>query len=307
MLSSRSALGIASATLVFTMVAATPALAAGTVANSDFEADAVGATDITSWSEYTELVDLGVTELGGCTTVDTSNYSTLRDWDAAVDDNSGVNTGVDPVEAGDNLASSADITAGDAPSFEVEIVDGASIEDATDVDDNAVVLQTTGNVANLRSDMSTEGEDEETGIVGYVIHGPAIVSSEFTAAPGNTIDVEWAASGDSDDFHVFGYIVNTDTCEQTEVLDATGLSQEWITTSAEVTDSASYRFVFVAGTYDQSWGGAAGGVLYVQEVSVGGLAETGFESSELAVTAGALVLAGAFATAGIRVARRRAS
>lgn len=308
MFSNKTAIGVVSATLVLSMVGAAPAFASGTVANSDFETDAVGTTDITSWTEYLDLVDLGVTELAGCPTVDTSDYSTLREWQESADNNPSDNVGVDPTEVKDNLVSLADLNAGlDEPSFEVEILDGATIPDSEDLNGDDVNLATDGKVANLRSDMTTEREDESTGAVGYVVHGPAIVSSEFTAGPGNTIDVEWAASGDSDDFHVFGYIVNTDTCEQTEVLDATGLSQEWTTTSAEVSDTASYRFVFVAGSYDKSWGGAAGGILYVQEVSVGGLADTGFESAGLAAVAGALVVAGAFATAGVYAARRRVS
>jgi hypothetical protein len=290
-------LSIAGLAAVATLALAGPANAAA-IANSAFEADAVGATNISSWTEYLDIVDLGVTQLGGCTTVDTSDYSTLRGWDDYVADPS-----IDPLVGQDSRVTGADLP--DPGAFTVEIVDGTLIESTEDENNVEIVLATTSKVANLRSDMNTDSEDPP--LLGYVMHGPAIVSDVFTAGAGNTIDVRWAASGDEDDFHVFGYLLNTATCAQTEVIDATGAALAWTDVSVSVPSSGSYRFVFVSGTYDQSWGGAAGGVLYIDEVELGGLADTGFELGGSMAAAGSLALVGAVATAGVYLKRRRLS
>lgn len=284
-------MSIAGLAVVATLALAAPASAA-TIPNSTFDADAPGTTNITSWTEYLNIVDLGVTQLGGCTTVDTSDYSTLRDWADNVGD-----SGIDPLVAQDTLAVAADLMG----VMMVEILDGALLEPTEDANGDPVVLATTGNVANLVSDVNSEE------VAGYVLHGPAIVSDPFTAGTGNTIDVRWAASGAEDDFHVFGYLVNTATCAQTEVIDATGLGLGWTDVSVNIPSSGSYRFVFVAGTYDQSWGGAAGGILYIQGVEVGELADTGVELGGALTAAGALALVGAMATAGVYLKRRRLS
>lgn len=289
-------MSVAGLAVVATLALAAPANAA-TIANSTFEADDVGATNISSWTEYLDIVDLGVTQLGGCTTVDTSDYSTLREWDDNVVDN------IDPLVGQDSRVTGADL---DEPGeFTVEIVDGTLIDSTYDEDSVEIELATTGKVANLRSDVNTNSE--ESALIGYVMHGPAIVSDVFTAGVGNTIDVRWAASGEEDDFHVFGYLLNTATCTQTEVIDATGLALGWTDVSVDVPSSGSYRFVFVSGTYDMSWGGAAGGVLYIDGVELGGLADTGFELGGAMAAAGSLAVVGAVATAGVYLKRRRLS
>lgn len=64
---------------------ALPGTAAGAVpwgvGNGDFEADAVGATEVTGWTFANGVVDLGVTSLGGCVSRDTGTYTGLRGWD----------------------------------------------------------------------------------------------------------------------------------------------------------------------------------------------------------------------------------
>ena len=116
-----------------------------------------------------------------------------------------------------------------------------------------------GNVLELYSDLSGD-------IDGYVIHGPAVYSDPFTVDAGRQISLDWKAVDESDDFHVFGYLLNTATCAQTEVIDATGESQDWTTTQVEIPAAGTYRFVFVSGSYDYSWGGAAGAYMYIDNI-----------------------------------------
>lgn len=116
-----------------------------------------------------------------------------------------------------------------------------------------------GNVLELYSDLDGD-------IDGYVTHGPAVYSDPFTVGAGRQISLDWKAVDESDDFHVFGYLLNTETCAQTEVIDATGESQDWTTTQVEIPAAGTYRFVFVSGSYDYSWGGAAGAYMYIDNI-----------------------------------------
>ena len=65
------------------LLATTPAAGAGNgIPNGDFETDPVGTTPVTGWTVHDDLVDLGVTHLGGCASRDTSDYTNLRNWAA---------------------------------------------------------------------------------------------------------------------------------------------------------------------------------------------------------------------------------
>ncbi|MBN1094196.1 hypothetical protein JKP75_17530 [Blastococcus sp. TML/M2B] len=55
--------------------------AGGAIVNGDFETGAPGDTVVTGWSFADQVVDLGVTSLGGCVSKDTSTYTTLRGYD----------------------------------------------------------------------------------------------------------------------------------------------------------------------------------------------------------------------------------
>ncbi|MER3390744.1 MAG: hypothetical protein RJQ01_12030 [Microcella sp.] len=148
----------------------------------------------------------------------------------------------DPVERGDDPAN-ADLVDSE---YSVQIVDGAD-------------QGRSGKLVELYSELDGE-------LDGYVIHGPAIYSAPFTAPGGRQIRLDWSAVDESDDFHVFGYLLNVDTCAQLEIIDATGESQDWTTSSLIVPADGTYRFVFVSGSYDKSWGGAAGAYLYIDNI-----------------------------------------
>lgn len=148
----------------------------------------------------------------------------------------------DPVVRGDDPANAAL----DEEEYSASVIDGVDVDRE-------------GNVLQLFSELDGELE-------GYVAHGPAVLSDPFTVDAGRQISLDWKAVNESDDFHVFGYLLNTDTCQQTEVIDATGEEQDWTTTSVAIPSAGTYRFVFVSGSYDQSWGGAAGAYLYIDNI-----------------------------------------
>ncbi len=105
-----------------------------------------------------------------------------------------------------------------------------------------------------------------------VVHGPAVYSAPFDAAAGQTLTFDWRAFAGSDAYAVFGYLLNTSTGAQTEVLDAyttnANGTTNWATESVTVPSTGTYRFVFVSGTYDATCGRAAGASLYIDNFQV---------------------------------------
>lgn len=222
--------------------------------NGDFETGASGDTVISGWTAVNERIDLGGTTIAGCTTVDTSDYSTLRDWSSEWENAYGGDPNPpvdeDPVFNNDSL----ELNFFDGPEFYTELENGQSLSQD---------FETTGLVAKLSSYMDASPS-------GYVVHGPAIYSDTFTATTLDDLELKWAAADEEDDFHVFGYLLNTADCSQTEVIDATGSRSLWETVSVAVPIDGTYRFVFVAGTFDQSFGGVGGAYLYLDDIKLTG-------------------------------------
>lgn len=194
---------------------------------SEFQNAGFESGDLTGWTAITTQVDLGATEIAGCTTVDTSTYP-----------------GTVPNE--DN---NTPITLG---TLATPIV---SEPDLVSEGSFALQLASTG--------MTT--------LAGFdVVHGPAVYSGPFEAAAGDTIYFDWRAYAGDDDYHVFGYIID-ESCNQTELLDATGGGNtSWTTNPTVIPTSGTYRFVFVSGTFDASGGLAAGASLFIDNVLVFG-------------------------------------
>lgn len=137
---------------------------------------------------------------------------------------------------------------------------------------SATYNTTVSNTTTSSGSYSLQLTSSMTTANGYdVVHGPAVYSDVFEASAGDVIYFDWRAYAGGDDFDAFGYIVNTTTGAQIEVLDATGGSNtDWTTKATTISTAGTYRFVFVNGTYDASGGQAAGGTLYIDNVRVFG-------------------------------------
>lgn len=272
--------------------------------NGDFESDPVGATSISDWTLLNSRIDLGVTSIAGCVTTDTSTYSTLGSAYAADDEdwysyfaNSYVGAPALPTPEANNDSAATDGLFSVTPfASTVTVLDGATLDAS---------VAATGQVVELYSEMETAGEGGPANSIGFVIHGPAMYSEEFTATTAYDLSVDWAAYDGSDDHHVFGYLLNTATCDQTEVIDSNGGLSAWQTVKVAVPADGTYRFVFVSGTYDASWGGAAGAYLYVDNVTVGprasALANTGLGNLTAFLVLGMVMIA----LGGLAIVRRR--
>ncbi len=326
--------------LAVLVIGTTPAFGStASISNGDFQSGAEGATLIAGWEVVNSRIDLGVTQIEGCTIQDTSDYSALRNYtfealeeyfsrtsilETIVDPDNGdteaqyrnykdVNdapllvagypvgrqrvvdindsdviiseqlflelTSVNPRQrileedwtpaqrlaaralvpdpATDN--DSRNLTFDSTPDFEVELRSNSDVNAPNYLADFAWGSQ----FVEMYSDMNaTSGAGSE----GYVVHGPAIYSDVFTAKTIDDLSFKFAASDQDDDFKVFGYLLNTVTCAQTEIIDSTGKSSSWQTVTTAVPANGTYRFVFVAGTYDKTWGRIAGARMFVDDV-----------------------------------------
>ncbi|GAA2445206.1 fibronectin type III domain-containing protein [Agromyces soli] len=187
---------------------------------------------IGGWTVIEDRVDLGVTTIAGVRSIDQSTY-------AGISGGSGFSAPVD-----DNAAPTR-------ATYTVRL-------STVDASHGATSLE-------LTSDMQTaEGCD--------VVHGPAVYSNPFEAAANDKISFDWRAFQGSDNFHVYGYILNTVTGAQTPVLDATGGNEvnAFVTKETVIPASGEYRFVFVGGTQDKTCGRAAGATLLIDNVRVFG-------------------------------------
>ena len=144
-------------------------------------------------------------------------------------------------------------------------------------DDNAPVptgaLSITAEVGKGAPDGSSYvAELKSTGVGVFemydVAHGPALVSGAFMAEAGDRVSFDWKAVRGIDDYHVFGYLVDTD-CAQTKVLDDTGADSGWSTTSTAIPKKGQYALVLVNGTYDSNGDRDAGASLFVDNLRLG--------------------------------------
>lgn len=108
-----------------------------------------------------------------------------------------------------------------------------------------------------------------------IIRGPYIVSnSPVYLQTNDQVSFWWSALGASDAYDVYGYLLNVNTGTTIELLNATGANgaatQPWtqVTKTIGAGQAGSYKFVFIAGTWDASGGRAEGASLLLDDVNV---------------------------------------
>ena len=109
---------------------------------------------------------------------------------------------------------------------------------------------------------------------GDIVHGPYIVSNDSVyIQSGRSVSFDWRAQGGSDAYDVYAYVLNTDTGETIELLNETGsgtADSGWQTQVREIQTSGNYKFIFSSGTFDETFGMAAGASLYLDNIKVTG-------------------------------------
>ncbi len=108
------------------------------------------------------------------------------------------------------------------------------------------------------------------------LHGPYVLSSEFTAENSDQLYVDWSAVNGGDWYEVFGYLVGsgadstfgTGDDTRTKLFSQRGDTQAWKTTNVTISSTGSYKFEFICGTYDATGGKGVGASLYVDNIRV---------------------------------------
>ena len=197
---------------------------------SDFQNAGFETGAVSPWTAIESRVDLGVTDIAGFTSSDTSTYP----------GDSGGNDNDVPTTLG---------TYSVAPTS----------------DPGVAPTEGTYALSLVSSGMTTAFQCD-------VVHGPAAYSAAFDAVGGQTLTFDWRAFSGSDAYAVFGYLLNTSSGVQTEVLDTFTTDPNgttaWASVNVNVPSTGTYRFVFVSGTYDATCGQAAGASLYVDNFQV---------------------------------------
>ncbi|PQM56970.1 MAG: hypothetical protein CML39_01630, partial [Rhodobacteraceae bacterium] len=112
-----------------------------------------------------------------------------------------------------------------------------------------------------------------------IARGPYIVSDNpLYLRSGEEVSFDWRAVGGGDAYDVYGYLVNSDTNEFITILNQTGGDNgggisypnptNWANSKTDITKSGNYKFVFLAGTYDETGGGLMGANLYVDNIAI---------------------------------------
>jgi len=107
---------------------------------------------------------------------------------------------------------------------------------------------------------------------GQVNHGPYVISDDSVSLlAGDRVVFDWKAEGGADDADVYAYLLEETTGNTIQLLDANaprGVSAPWQTNDVTVTTPGDYKYVFISGTFDKTFGMAAGARLYVDNIRV---------------------------------------
>ena len=200
--------------------------------NADFSADAVGSTSITGWTTVNRRVKLdGTDSLGG-------------------------------------FATPIDTSTAPGGGLEAENLSGGTYTSV--LSSNNSSLSGSGKSVELSSTLSNVIQTPSG--QGGVVHGPALISnSSVILKAGDQISFDWQATGGSDAYDVYAYLLDINTGAKVELLNQTGnnasATTSWATKTHTLTTAGNYKFVFVSGTWDATGGGAAGAKLYVDNVT----------------------------------------
>ncbi|PQM57259.1 MAG: hypothetical protein CML39_00285, partial [Rhodobacteraceae bacterium] len=211
--------------------------------NGDFEAGNIGDTSLNGWTIANQQFVLGSGQIGGLNTPTDDNYP--------LNNNGQLDVG--------------NLTSGTFSSSLVASTQGAEH----------------GKALEMKSDtLWTSDRSVARGGQGNAIaRGPYIVSDNpLYLRSGEEVSFDWRAVGGGDAYDVYGYLVNADTNEFITILNQTGGDNgggvsypnptNWANSKTDITTSGNYKFVFLAGTYDETGGGLMGANLYVDNIAI---------------------------------------
>ena len=147
--------------------------------------------------------------------------------------------------------------------------DGFSLGDDS-IPLNAVYTENFNNGSlNLTSSMKTKNP-------GDIVHGPYVISDQYiNISPGAVVSFDWKAEGGNDAYDIYAYLLKDDG-NTIELLNKTANSDKadtgWMPFSQLMgpNEGGNYKFVFVSGTFDYTFGTAAGANLSIDNVKISG-------------------------------------
>ena len=126
-----------------------------------------------------------------------------------------------------------------------------------------------GEVQSMRLIMG----DPQFGVVrsGAALYGPAIFSNFFVNFnAGDSCSFDWRAEPGADAYTVFAYMVEKDTGNYINLLRSWGADSTsgttWTTQTVAVPTTGAYKFVFVAGSWDSTFGTVIGGEMLIDNI-----------------------------------------
>ena len=89
--------------------------------------------------------------------------------------------------------------------------------------------------------------------------GPYVISDDSVSLiAGDRVLFDWRAQGGGDDADVFAYLLDENTGNTIQLLDANAPrvgAAPWQSSDVTVMTPGDYKYVFVSGTFDESWFG----------------------------------------------------
>lgn len=106
---------------------------------------------------------------------------------------------------------------------------------------------------------------------GASMYGPAIYSNFFVNFnSGDSCSFDWKALPGSDAYNIYAYMVEKDTGNYITLLRSAGENDTagttWSTTTVSIPTTGAYKFVFVAGSWDSTYGTVIGGQMLIDNI-----------------------------------------
>jgi hypothetical protein len=115
--------------------------------------------------------------------------------------------------------------------------------------------------------------DTQIGVVnsGASMFGPAIFSNFFVNFnTGDSCSFDWKALPGVDAYNIYAYMVERTTGEYITLLRAAGANSSagttWSTRTVAIPTTGAYKFVFVAGSWDSTFGTLIGGQMLIDNI-----------------------------------------
>ncbi len=165
------------------------------------------------------------------------------------------------VDYGSIVASTKDTT--NREGFESEFQDYTLVKEVYKDDDNLTQALQIG-FLNARVQSGNYAKTDGKIASSFAIEA---ISDPFTAHKGDQLGFDWKANEGGDDYEVYGFLVDVDG-NHTEILYGRGSAQGWTTNTGVIPADGTYKFRFVAGSFNRTDGTTHGATLSIDNIRI---------------------------------------